>query len=75
LATPKIPDRDPVAMLEVGKKPVDVIEALGLFDPETPRGTETYWSPGPKAAEQAARLVAELFTPERLQAEPREVAQ
>ena len=66
LANSKIPDRDPVAMLAGAAEPSNVIEAAGVFNPETPRAPLVLWTPGQDSAAGAVRLMAELLPPMEL---------
>ncbi|HTN97306.1 MAG TPA: hypothetical protein VL101_10035, partial [Nordella sp.] len=60
---PKIPNRDPLALIAAGL-PVDrTLATDGVLAPETPRLPVLIWTPGLTAAEDAARLIEEAGQP------------
>jgi hypothetical protein len=60
---PKIPNRDPSVLLDSQLPLLAVLQAEGVFDPETPRRPEVLWMPGLTAAEDAQRLIEEADIP------------
>jgi hypothetical protein len=60
---PKIPNRDPVALLNSGSPLLKVLQAEGAFDPETKRKPVPVWMPGLTAAEDAAAVIEEADIP------------
>jgi hypothetical protein len=60
---PKIPNRDPSVLLDSQKPLLAVLQAEGVFDPETPRRPEALWMPGLTAVEDAERLIEEADIP------------
>lgn len=63
VADPKIPNRDPAVLLESGRPLIEMLQARGIFDPETKRSPQIYWQPGLTATEDAARLIEEADAP------------
>jgi hypothetical protein len=60
IADPKLPDRDPMALVEVGMPPAKVLEPEGAWSAEAPRGHVEVWSPNSlRAVEDAERLFHE----------------
>lgn len=57
-ASADVPNRDPLALIEAGAEPGDVVEPAGLFDPTTPRAPVALWQPGTPPA----LLIAALFS-------------
>lgn len=60
---PKIPNRDPVTLLNSGAPLLEVLQAKGAFDPETKRNSVSVWMPGLTAAEDAAAVIEEADIP------------
>lgn len=60
---PKIPSRDPLALIASGMAPDKTLETSGAFAPETPRPLLQLWKPGLTAAEDAASLIEEAGLP------------
>lgn len=60
---PKIPNRDPLALVAAGTPPDKTLATDGAFAPETPRRPILIWKPGLTAAEDAARLIGEAELP------------
>lgn len=60
---PKIPNRDPLALVASGTPPDKTLATDGAFAPETQRQSIVIWKPGLTAAEDAARLIAEAELP------------
>lgn len=60
---PKIPNRDPAALVASGIPPVETLETKGAFDPEAPRKPTLVWKPGLTAGEDALRLMEEAGIP------------
>jgi hypothetical protein len=60
---PKIPDRDPSVLLDSQMPLLAVLQAEGVFDPETPRRPQALWMPGLTAVEDAERLIREADIP------------
>ncbi len=63
ISDPKIPNRDPIALVDEGLPPLQVLETEGVFNPETPRKLAPLWMPGMTAAEDALRLIEEAGIP------------
>ncbi|MGE3875612.1 MAG: hypothetical protein AB7F74_21880 [Parvibaculaceae bacterium] len=60
---PKIPNRDPAALVASGMPPMEALETQGAFDPETPRQPLLLWKPGPAGEADALRLMGEVAIP------------
>jgi hypothetical protein len=60
---PKIPNRDPVSLLNSGSPLLDVLQAKDAFDPETKRKPVPVWMPGLTAAEDAIAVIGEAGIP------------
>jgi hypothetical protein len=60
---PKIPNRDPSVLLDPQLPLLAVLQAKGIFDPETPRRPHVQWLPGLTATDDAARLIEEADAP------------
>lgn len=60
---PKIPNRDPAALVTSGMAPMEALETKGAFDPEMPRKPIHVWKPGLTAGEDALRLIEEAGIP------------
>lgn len=60
---PKIPNRDPLALIASGLTAEKTLATDGVFAPETPRHPVLVWKPGLSAAEDAARLIGEADLP------------
>jgi hypothetical protein len=60
---PKLPNRDPLALLDSGLPMLAVLQAEGVFDPETPRRPEIQWMPGLRGVEEATELIDEADVP------------
>ena len=56
IADPILPNRDPSIALASGAEPGDIVQAIGLFDPETPRQPVIVW----QSDDGAKRIVREL---------------
>jgi mono/diheme cytochrome c family protein len=56
---PKIPNRDPVTLLNSGSPLLKVLQAEGVFDPETKRRPVSVWRPGLTAVEDATAVIEE----------------
>lgn len=60
---PKIPNRDPLALVASGMPADKTLETRGVFAPETPRQRVLLWKPGLTGAEDASRLIEEAELP------------
>lgn len=60
---PKIPNRDPLALVASGTAPDKTLSTDGAFAPETPRQPLLIWKPGLTGSEDAARLIGEAELP------------
>lgn len=60
---PKIPNRDPTVLVDEGRPLLEVLQAQGVFDPETKRSALIQWQPGLTAREDALRLIEEADAP------------
>ena len=60
---PKIPNRDPAALVASGLPPMDALETKDAFDPEQPRKPIFLWQPGLTAEDDALRLIEEAGSP------------
>lgn len=60
---PKIPNRDPLALVASGMPADKTLETRGVFAPETPRQPILLWKPGLTGPEDASRLIEEAELP------------
>jgi len=60
---PKIPNRDPLALIASGVPADKTLETRGVFAPETPRQPILLWKPGLTGSEDALRLIEEAELP------------
>ena len=66
ITSSKLPDYDPLQLVRDGVTPAETVQTSGVFNPETLRDSEVFWSNDSEGSQTAVQLVMELFDPEPL---------